>query len=283
MRRNSNVYSVIKYGVFIMYQCSMGEEHRRLEIEIEYDGQAILDSRWHADSECSPFSRLYYIKNGNGWLKCGNDVINMTAGNVYLIPAECRFSYGCTALEKMFFHISVITAEQYDLLSGLKKIYCAPFLPEDYKQLERCYFSKNYTDFLGLKTVIYKTVLQFAEDALLKNGDIRRYSELVEKSMRYIQNNPRINLTAKELAGKMFVSESKLRNAFRAETGMTLGKYIDGIVFRRAKMLLAKKKLSMEEISRELGFCDRFYFSRRFKQRVGKTPSDYRNECGTIE
>lgn len=266
-----------------MYQCSMGEEHRRLEIEIEYGGRAVLDSRWHAESECSPFSRLYYVKNGSGQLKCGRDTVNMTGGYVYLIPAECEFSYGCTELEKMFFHISVTTAEQFELLSGLKKIYCEPFLPEEYEQLERCYFSKNYTDFLRLKTVIYKTVLQFAEDALLKNGDIRRYSELVEKSMRYIQNNPRINLTAKELAGKMFVSESKLRNAFRAETGMTIGKYTSDIVFRRAKLLLAKKRLSMEEISRELGFCDRFYFSRRFKQYCRKTPSEYKRECGFAE
>ena len=50
----------------------------------------------------------------------------------------------------------------------------------------------------------------------------------------------------------------------------------NGEVFIQAKKLLANEQLSIAEISTRLGFCDQFYFSRRFKQKFGETPSSFR-------
>ncbi len=266
-----------------MIKCSEYEGQRRLNLEIEYSGHAVLDSEWHTDSECSPFSWLYYVKSGDGYLKHNGNVVKLRGGNVYLIPAECEFAYGCTQLEKMFFHISLTTTEQYELLSGIKRICSAPFSDKEYDDLYRCYFSDSYVDFLSLKTILYKTAAEFAEQEKAGQMCIRRYSDIVEKCMHRVQENVKINLTVKQLAHELYVSESFLRNSFRAETGITLGKYIDEIVFGQAKKLLAKKQMTLEAISRELGFCDRFYFSRRFTQKCGKTPFAYRRECGNVE
>ena len=60
--------------------------------------------------------------------------------------------------------------------------------------------------------------------------------------------------------------------------GITIGKYIDGIVLLTAKERLADKSYDISTISDDLGFCDTFYFSRRFKESFGRTPNQYRKE-----
>jgi len=48
------------------------------------------------------------------------------------------------------------------------------------------------------------------------------------------------------------------------------------VVFAEAKKLLSDPSLSIATISAQLGFCDRYYFSTRFKEVCGITPAAYR-------
>ena len=131
---------------------------------------------------------------------------------------------------------------------------------------------------LKVKNFLYMTVTAFFEKFRLPAMPYNVYSPLVKNTMKYIRKNTTISLTTEGIAKEMFVSPSKLRNTFKAETGITLGGYIDDMVFFRAKKLLGSKKFSVGDISTKLGFCDQFYFSRRFKEKYGKTPSKYRKE-----
>lgn len=57
---------------------------------------------------------------------------------------------------------------------------------------------------------------------------------------------------------------------------MTVGEYIDQMVFYDAQIMLIESDKTIEEISQYYGFCDRFYFSKRFKQLFTNTPAEYR-------
>lgn len=58
--------------------------------------------------------------------------------------------------------------------------------------------------------------------------------------------------------------------AVMEEAGMSPGKYIDNMIFLKAKQMLSDPALTIGQISRKLGFCDQFYFSRRFKENFRK-------------
>ena len=131
---------------------------------------------------------------------------------------------------------------------------------------------------LKLKMIIYKTVCAFIDEYRFDFMLLNKYSPLVKSVMEYVKSNTRITLTIGEISRKLFLSESKLRNTFKNETGITLGKYIDDMVFYRAKRMLVDKKFSMSDISCNLDFCDQFYFSRRFREKYGVTPSYYRRK-----
>lgn len=250
------------------------------EIEISDSAYAILDKSWKCDNVCDPFSRLYFVKKGTGFLKFGKKTVELRAGFVYLIPSELTFSYGCFEhIEKLFFHISLAKTEKYDLLATVKTICKLPFSDKELNELKSLYFSENYIDKLTLKMLLYKTLSEFTKKHNFKAVPIKSYSEPVKKTMTYIQRHTKINLSVKEISKNLYISESKIRKAFKDELGATVGEYIDDLVFIKAKKMLGKNNASIGEISEALGFCDQFYFSRRFKEKFGKAPSKYRKEA----
>lgn len=153
-----------------------------------------------------------------------------------------------------------------------------PLSEDEFESIYKAYMTDNYMDLLYVKTVLYKVIAQFAETYRFESVPIKTYSETVKKTMQYIQQHTKINLSVKNIAKSLFVSESKIRNSFRNEVGITIGEYIDDLVFFEAKNMLTQKGILIREISEKLGFCNQFYFSRRFKEKYDKTPTEYRNQ-----
>lgn len=254
----------------------------KLEIEISRSGYARLDKDWKRANVVDPFSRLYYIKKGKGHLSCNGKDITLEEGMCYLVPAGTEFNYWCEEkeeLEKVYFHISLISIEHYDLFTQVHGIFSVPLAEVGAEEIFSCYGKDRYWNMMQIKTILYRTLTCFFEKCGMKRTAVRTYSDTVRRAMRYIQRNLSIRLKTEEIAKNLFISESTLRKVFKVETGMTLGNYIDELIFLKAKRLLVKKGMSLKDISTKLGFCDQFYFSRRFKEKYGITPSQYRREA----
>ena len=164
------------------------------------------------------------------------------------------------------------------MLANINKICFVPFVGNEFEELRRCLELGDYMKLIRLKQIIYDTMFRITEKYGFKGVPIKQYSDSIKKAMEYIHRNTRINLSTELVSEKLFISKSKLRKDFKNETGVSIGKYIDDMVFFKAKRLLSKGYLSINEISHKLGFCDQFYFSRRFKERFGDPPSEYRKK-----
>lgn len=270
-----NEFFVFKYEDFIMNTKQYISAFNNISLNVHVGEVRSLDSSWHCDKVCSPFTRLYYVKSGNGYIETDDKKIEMQGGNVYVIPSEHKFSSGCTTLEKIYFHITVTSVERYDILSRLgevKVINCGNTFVKD---IEKCFCSDNYSDMIKLRAMIYSTVAELME---MIDTPVIYYSPLVEKVLAYINNNLSVKLSSAEIANAFFISESKLRNTFKEETGMPLGKYIDDMVFIKAKQMLTREGSSIADISTRLGFCDRFYFTGRFSEKFGVSPGKFREQ-----
>ena len=256
---------------------SFHEDANSLHLTITRSDYLNLSPRWQDKDACISQTRLYFVESGSGWLETANARLPLEPGYMYLIPSRFHFSYGCTGLKKLYFHIRVCAVDQKDLLSGIGKILKLPYPAQLLQDLLTCYRSKDIYSILQLKMLLLQVIGRFAQEYTLPRLSIKSYSETVRQAISCIQAAPSIKLTAKSIADTLFISESKLRNAFKKEMDTTIGNYIDLCVFRQAKLLL-QSAISMEQISQQLGFCDQFYFSRRFKQRYGQTPSAYRKQ-----
>jgi two-component system response regulator YesN len=83
-------------------------------------------------------------------------------------------------------------------------------------------------------------------------------------------------LTPSMLAGHVGLDLPVFCRAFKQVTGMTSTDYIAVERVRVAKQLLTKDDLLVKEIAYRVGFGNPNYFTRRFKEVEGRSPSAYR-------
>ena len=123
-----------------------------------------------------------------------------------------------------------------------------------------------------LSTVIAELFLTFKkhEVTLRQNSDIfSKFKILAYKQFKQ-------NLDIKEYASQLNITSNHLNKRVKSETGKTASEIIKEITILEAKVLLLQTKMSINEISMELGFEDASYFSRFFKNETNHSPSNYR-------
>jgi len=248
-----------------------------LGLEILQGFHVSLDYKWNHKNVCDPFTRLYYVSSGGGVLREREKEIPLQPGHVYMIPAGCTFSYAChDTLEKIYFHIRIKGGLWYDLLSTVQGICSMSFSPAEFTELKQFFYSSDYAALFQVHVVISETIKKLTGGGEFWFAPVKRYSPLIEKTLSFIEEDVRITLSIGEISKALFVAPSTLRNKFKEETGISLGQYIDNLVLTEAKTMLMDPKHSIQSAADFLGFCDRFYFSRRFKEKYGITPAAYR-------
>lgn len=237
-----------------------------------------LDRRWGFTTEGASYSRLYYVTKGGGFLKTEDQHIEMTEGNVYFIPAGCRFSCGCEHMEKVFFHFVISTPEKYEVSFSPCRIYALPYTQDKLRGLKDLLNTREHVGILRLRLLLLETLSELFERFPLERSTLKDASPLVRSVIGYIEEHLSIRLTVSEIAAALYLSESKIRSTFKKELDIPIGKYIDDMVFIKARQLLSVPENTIAEVSAELGFCDQFYFSRRFKEKFSVTPSKFKKQ-----
>ncbi|HBZ08374.1 MAG TPA: AraC family transcriptional regulator [Bacillus bacterium] len=127
---------------------------------------------------------------------------------------------------------------------------------------------------------IIQELIKFTTGLLTENWDNGQETkqELVEKARELIESNywdAQWNLA--KCADTLRVNKSTLSRRFAAESRHSFQNTLHRVRIREAKRLLMETDLSMEEIARLCGYSHQTYFSAKFKQLEGCSPSAYRS------
>lgn len=102
----------------------------------------------------------------------------------------------------------------------------------------------------------------------------------IEKVIQEIRFLMRTQLDQKvdlhKIAEKHHIGYAYLRKMFKEYTGLAPHKYYLDLKIMGARSMILGSDKSIKEISFELGFESIHYFSRLFKQKTGKSPSEFR-------
>lgn len=85
------------------------------------------------------------------------------------------------------------------------------------------------------------------------------------------------DLSVPALARRAEMSDRNFARAFRRETGMTPGAYVEAARVERARMALETGDQPVEVVARQAGFGTVETMRRAFRRRVGVSPGDYRD------
>ena len=101
--------------------------------------------------------------------------------------------------------------------------------------------------------------------------------ELFTRFRLLVENEYRTNRQPSSYASALFITEKKLNQVCKSETGLSVGDFIRDRVLLEAKRLLHNADYTVKEIGYFLGFEDPSYFNRFFKTNTGLTAVEFRN------
>lgn len=104
------------------------------------------------------------------------------------------------------------------------------------------------------------------------------YSYQLGKAVRHMEENCAEPMTLEDLTGLCGMTERQLRQLFSQEYDCTPLQFLWNVRIRKACYYLASTDLPISEVAAQSGFEDNNYFSRKFRQVLGVTPRDYRNQ-----
>ena len=103
------------------------------------------------------------------------------------------------------------------------------------------------------------------------------FSEEITSTVSYIQKNLAAPLDVDELAARVFLSHSGLIWKFKKELGTTPSQYINIQRLRYAKQLLLNNpSYTVAQIAEMCGYTNPFYFTNRFREYSGMSPTRFR-------
>ena len=110
-----------------------------------------------------------------------------------------------------------------------------------------------------------------------KFSPIEGQGPLVREVTRYILENIDGKTSTQELASALYISRTYMSEVFREKSGMTLNEYLTGMKMERAKKLLTKPDIKLNEVAEQVGYHDVSYFGRLFIAHAGMSISEFRD------
>nr|WP_220185934.1 response regulator [Paenactinomyces guangxiensis] len=127
-----------------------------------------------------------------------------------------------------------------------------------------------------IEKVADKRILQVERNESLTKSPIK-------EAIQYINDHIDSQITLKEVADMVYLNASYFSVLFKEQTGLTFSEYLTRKRLELAKSLLLSTSLSIQEISRKVGYQTAKYFIKIFKDYEGVTPGNYRNSVDIEE
>ena len=108
---------------------------------------------------------------------------------------------------------------------------------------------------------------------IIKN---EKYSALTQSIIYSINQHYMDDITIREMADELNITESYMISQFKKETGQTPAIYLRQIRLKNAANLLISTNDEIQKISGSVGISDANYFVKIFKAEFGMTPGAYR-------
>lgn len=244
---------------------------------------------WNHDNLANDFWRLYQNDAPGGTFTCQNKSIDLTPGEIYLIPSSLELSCRNTrCLEHFFVHFDLRAVPPFDLRGLFKEPMHidagADFLGivGEVRNKMTCHNSEGISVQCQLKSIAYAAFGYYVEhlpDKLFEVSLARLQAmQPVSPALQLIEQQLAQPLGNRELANACAMSENHFIRRFREAIGVTPAAFIQQKRLAAAAQLLRYTDDSIDSIAMKTGFTDRFYFSRAFRRTTGRPPAAYRRQ-----
>ena len=237
------------------------------------------DTSWNLPNMSSPFNRIYFMMDGEAYLENEDEKVPLVPGNMYLVPAGCRYSYICpSTMQKFYVHFVMELLPGVDLFSRLGRARELPYQHELLDRILENVGRESVSGLLYLKAVFAQIVYDFFEHGTKDSDYLASFKGFYRQRavLDYLAANLQAGLRIQDLSAAMDMPVHQLSRNFRKDTNLGLKEYMSWQLAQRARHLLLHTDMPIYEIAERLGFSDPYYFSRFFKKYESLSPREYR-------
>ena len=238
----------------------------------------------HYRSKDNCVTVIEYVISGSGYINSPSGLLTVSAGDSFILHADEEHNY-CSnpedPWEKIWINIDSSIANALLNAYGITTTAVFPGLDvsEYLKQIHNIVKENpaNPEQAFDRSFIVFIKLCQFLRDYQKPNKEVADIPKNIAKLKNYLDFHLDEELNLKRCATITNLSVSQTIRAFNKVYGTTPHRYLNQQRFDAAKTLLRGSQLSIQDIARQLGFTDQYYFSSFFKKNCGKSPKEYRN------
>jgi AraC-like DNA-binding protein len=232
------------------------------------------DRYWNFPNVYSPFWRAMYDYKAGHAVRFGGRVTPLGPGRVHLVPNHQRFDcMGDPPVPSLWFAFSCRRSADPRQPMPIE----VPLNP-----VLRAFVDEFPEAFRGRGPERRERIRRLSESFLLYllgRPEIRWQApapESIARVVALVNGRPGEGWRNPELARRACMSEDGFIRAFRQWMNRTPARYVAEVRIREACRMMTETERSIDAIAEDLGFPDRFCFSRVFKRLTGLAPARYR-------
>ena len=259
-----------------------------LLFHMTYAGHYICGSRYHIKRERLPSALLLLTLSGTGELRYRDGVYPLERGACMLIDTRERHEFYPLAegWEFKYLHFWGGGTPGYLAYMGQN---AGPVQTLDEGEIRRAEAvldrildeteKEAIGDYPALSCEIY-SLLTLLMSHGHKNTDRREpeSGQIILRAVEFIRHNYERRISTEDIARAVSLSRTNLFEHFRKVYGIPPHEYLTQYRLSVAKNMLTGTSLSVTEIAAQTGFRDIYSFSRRFKDRCGVSPLEFRSQ-----
>lgn len=237
---------------------------------------------------------LHIVDSGKGVLETNNKRYELAEGDSFLILSGTDAYYQADKKDPWTYRWvgfeglqakEIVQAAGYSKLEPVRHINCADTVNayvDAMIQTNQLVFG-NELKRTGLLMLLFSELLEDNRETCLREG--RMYTEhrypntvYVDHAVEYISQNFASHIKINEVADYVGVNRSYLSSSFKKILGCSPQDYLINLRIEKAKSLLKKGDTQINEVAGMVGYADPLAFSKVFKSRTGRSPSEYKEE-----
>ncbi|MFC5453102.1 AraC family transcriptional regulator [Paenibacillus aestuarii] len=242
-------------------------------------------SNWQAYDYTPEYNKLYWIIDGEGWVKSDHHAFHPAPGQLCLLPAHSLQSYATISDRPYLKYWCHFTANigSYDLFQWLDIPLCIQvtdpaLMTAWFQELTHLFGKPDLTSKLREKALLLQIISNYLESVPIqllqkRADDMDRLDQL----RHYIETNLHISITVDQMAKSVHLHPNYFIKYFKKHFGMPPAKYMHRKRIDKAKFLLTTTAMSMKEIAEQTGYEDTNHFTKSFRKDTGFPPTEYRS------
>jgi AraC family transcriptional activator of pobA len=261
-------------------------------------GHASDRGRWQTPPHAHPgYGQVIFVRKGCGVMNLEGRSVPFEGPCVLLLPADCvhGLDYKVDADRWVVTIHAAYLAKMNTKLREFVQLWSeARIIPLVYSSetakavheliagLSQEMISRKVGYAVEAEALLTFLLLTLARSACLDQAEgnsARREIHLVERFRELIDQHYCSNLSLRDYASMMAVSQIQLRAACASAAGQSPTKLVHARLITEAKRSLIFGSTSTEQIALSLGFSNAAYFTRFFRKEVGQTPSEFRSSA----